>query len=308
VAFSGSKGQHVTRRGWVLFIALSVIWGVPYLMIRVAVTDLSPVVVAGGRTTLGALLLLPLALFRRELGVAFRRWRVLLVYTAVEIVGPWLLLGMAETRLNSSTTGLLIAVVPLIAAVLVTALGDDRLERRRVVGLLIGFAGVAALVGLDIQVDDLLSVGFVFLAAIGYAIGPIIINRRLADLPAIGVVTASLIVASVVYLPFVIWRFPDHVPADAAWSMIGLGVICTTVAFLVFFALIAEAGPARATVITYINPAVAILLGVLVLNEPFTVGTAIGFPLVIIGSILATARSRARTAAAASTEPIPTSG
>ena len=308
MAFSGSKGQHVTRRGWVLFIALSVIWGVPYLMIRVAVTDLSPVVVAGGRTTLGALLLLPLALFRRELGVAFRRWRVLLVYTAVEIVGPWLLLGMAETRLNSSTTGLLIAVVPLIAAVLVTALGDDRLERRRVVGLLIGFAGVAALVGLDIQVDDLLSVGFVFLAAIGYAIGPIIINRRLADLPAIGVVTASLIVASVVYLPFVIWRFPEHVPADAAWSMIGLGVICTTVAFLVFFALIAEAGPARATVITYINPAVAILLGVLVLNEPFTVGTAIGFPLVIIGSILATARSRARTAAAASTEPIPTSG
>src|SRR6185312_8632141 len=153
--------RGMTRRGWVLFIALSVIWGVPYLMIRVAVTDLSPVVVAGGRTTLGALLLLPLALFRRELGPAFRRWRVLLVYTAVEIVGPWLLLGMAETRLNSSTTGLLIAVVPLIAAVLVTALGDDRLDRRRIVGLLIGFAGVAALVGLDIRVDDLLSAGFV---------------------------------------------------------------------------------------------------------------------------------------------------
>jgi len=292
----------------VLFIALSVIWGVPYLMIRVAVTDLSPVVVAGGRTTLGALLLLPLALFRHELGPAFRRWGVLLVYTTVEIIGPWLLLGMAETRLNSSTTGLLIAVVPLIAAVLVTALGDDRLDRRRIVGLLIGFAGVAALVGLDIRVDDLLSAGFVFLAAVGYAIGPIIINRRLSDLPAIGVVTASLIVASVVYLPFVIWRFPDRVPADAAWSMVGLGVICTTVAFLVFFALIAEAGPARATVITYINPAVAILLGVLVLNEPFTVGTAIGFPLVIVGSILATARTRAKAAAAASSEPVPTSG
>ena len=298
----------MTRRGWILFIALSLIWGVPYLMIRVAVTDLSPVVVAGGRTTLGALLLLPFALFRRELGPAFRRWRVLLVYTAVEIVGPWLLLGMAETRLNSSTTGLLIAVVPLIAAVLVTSLGDDRLDRRRVVGLLVGFAGVAALVGLDIRVDDLLSAGFVFLAAIGYAIGPILINRRLADLPAIGVVTASLIVASVAYLPFVIWRFPARIPADAAWSMIGLGVICTTVAFLVFFALIAEAGPARATVITYINPAVAILLGVLVLNEPFTAGTAIGFPLVILGSILATARSRSRPAAAASSEPVPTSG
>ena len=199
-------------------------------------------------------------------------------------------------------------MVPLIAAVLVTMLGDDRLGGRRIVGLLIGFAGVAALVGLDVQVDDLLSVGLVLLAAIGYAIGPIIINRRLSDLPAIGVVTGSLIVASVVYLPFVIWRFPQHIPADAAWSVIGLGVICTTVAFLVFFALIAEAGPARATVITYINPAVAILLGVLVLDEPFTTGTAIGFPLVILGSILATGRSRRGEAAAASSEPVPTSG
>jgi drug/metabolite transporter (DMT)-like permease len=275
-----------------LFIALSVIWGIPYLLIRVAVTDLSPVVVAGSRTLIGALLLLPMALFRRELAPVFRRWPILLLYTLVEIVGPWLFLGMAETRLNSSTTGLLIAVVPLMAAVAVTLLGHDRLDARRVLGLLIGFAGVAALVGLDINVDDLASVGLVMLTAVGYAIGPILINRKLSDLPAIGVVTASLIVATAIYLPFVVWRFPDHVPADAAWSVVGLGVICTAVAFLVFFALIAEAGPARATVITYVNPAVAILLGVIVLNEPFTVGTAIGFPLVILGSILATARTR----------------
>ena len=191
-------------------------------------------------------------------------------------------------------------MVPLIAAVLVTVLGDDRLDARRIVGLLIGFAGVAALVGLDIQVDDLLSVGLVLLAAIGYAIGPIIINRRLSDLPAIGRGhrVADRGVGGLPAVRHLAVPRP-HIPADAAWSVVGLGVICTTVAFLVFFALIAEAGPARATVITYINPAVAILLGVLVLNEPFTVGTAIGFPLVILGSILATARSRRRGAAAA---------
>ena len=128
------------------------------------------------------------------------------------------------------------------------------------------------------------------LVAVGYAIGPIIINRRLADLPPMGVVAASLIVATVLYAPFAVWLWPERITAPAAWSIVGLAVICTAIAFLVFFALIAEAGPARATVITYINPAVAITLGVLLLNEPFTVGMAIGFPLVIVGSVLATAR------------------
>jgi drug/metabolite transporter (DMT)-like permease len=106
------------------------------------------------------------------------------------------------------------------------------------------------------------------------------------------VVTASLIVATIGYAPFAVWLWPDKITAPAAWSIVGLAVICTAIAFLVFFALIAEAGPARATVITYINPAVAITLGVLLLNEPFTIGMAIGFPLVIVGSVLATARVR----------------
>jgi drug/metabolite transporter (DMT)-like permease len=282
----------MTRRGWLLFAAMSVIWGIPYLLIKVAVTDVDPLVVALGRTLIGALLLLPIALYRRALGPVFRRWKVLLVYTVIEISGPWLLLGHAETRLNSSTAGLLLAVVPMIAAVILTATGHDRFDARRVIGLLVGFTGVAFLVGLDIHFDDLIAVGLVMLVAVGYAVGPIIITRRLSDLPPMGVVTASLIVAAVLYAPFTVLGGPVHLTADAAWSIAGLGVICTSVAFLVFFALIAEAGPARATVITYINPAVAITLGVLLLNEPFTAGMAIGFPLVILGSVLATARGR----------------
>lgn len=282
----------MTRRGWLLFTAMSLIWGIPYLLIKIAVTDVDPLIVAFGRTLIGALLLLPIALYRRVLGPVFRRWKVLLVYTVVEISGPWLLLGHAETRLTSSTAGLLLAVVPMIAAIILTVTGHDRFDARRVVGLLIGFTGVAFLVGLDIHFDDLIAVGTVMLVAVGYAVGPIIITRRLADLPPMGVVTASLIVAALLYAPFTALTWPVRLTAEAAWSIAGLGVICTAVAFLVFFALIAEAGPARATVITYINPAVAITLGVLLLNEPLTAGMAIGFPLVILGSVLATARMR----------------
>ncbi|WP_433681570.1 DMT family transporter [Nocardia sp. CA-119907] len=141
----------MTRRGWVLFLAMGVIWGVPYAMIRIAVEDFDPIVVAFGRTLLGALILLPIALYTKALTPVFRHWRPLLLYTLVEITGPWLLIGFAETTLNSSTVGLLIAAVPLIAVVIVTKLGHDRFDARRTIGLIVGFAGVAALVGFDID-------------------------------------------------------------------------------------------------------------------------------------------------------------
>ena len=205
---------------------------------------------------------------------------------------PWLLLGHAETRLNSSTAGLLLAVVPLFAALIVTKLGHESLEPRRLLGLGIGFAGVALLVGMDIHFSDLPAVAATMVVALCYAIGPIIVDRKLKDVPAIGVVTASLIVAALLYAPFAPMVWPEHIPASAAWSVVGLGVLCTAAAFLVFFALIGEAGPARATVITYVNPAVAIVLGAVVLSEPLTLGMVIGFPLVIVGSVLGTSRVR----------------
>ena len=283
----------MSKRGWILFLALGVIWGMPYLLIRIAVESIDPLVVAIGRTAIGALLLLPMTLHRNALAPAFRRWKWLLAFTLVEISGPWLLLGHAETRLNSSTTGLLIAIVPLIAAVIVTRLGHDRLDGRRIAGLFIGFAGVATLVGLDIHLSDFLAVGAIILASIGYAIGPIIIDRKLRDVPPMGVVTASLILATLLYAPFAPFLWPAQTTWAAAGSVIGLGIICTATAFLLFFALIAEVGPARATVITYVNPVVAIALGVALLNEPLTLGMAIGFPLVIVGSILGTGKTSA---------------
>lgn len=293
----------MSRRGWWLFATLSVVWGVPYLLIRVAVRDFDPVVVAGGRTLIGALVLLPIALQRRVIGPVLRHWKVLILYTAVEIVGPWWLLGFGETKLSSSTAGLMIAVVPLIAAVLLTRLGHDRLDGRRIVGLGIGFAGVATLVGLDIQLDNLAAVIAVLLTAVGYAVGPIIITRYLTELPPLGVITASLTLSAVVYLPFAVIRRPVVITAPAVWSVVALALICTVAAFLLLFALVAEVGAARATVITYVNPAVAILLGILLLHEPFTSGVAIGFPLIIVGAILATTRDRVR-----STKALPTPG
>ncbi|MET9485418.1 DMT family transporter [Nocardia sp. NPDC006630] len=283
----------MSRRGWALFLGMGVIWGVPYAMIRVAVGDFDPVVVAFGRTALGALVLLPIALYTKVFLPVLRQWRWLLVYTLVEITGPWLLIGKAETTLTSSTVGLLIAAVPLIAIVLVTVGGHERLDTRRIIGLLIGFAGVAALVGLDIDVSNMGALGAIAISVVGYALGPIIISRKLTGLPPIGVVTATLVFAAVIYLPFAMLRLPAHYPAAASWSVVGLGLLCTALAFVVFFALIGEVGPARATVITYINPAVALLIGVSLLHEPLTAGMAIGFPLVILGSILGTARSRA---------------
>ena len=282
----------MTKRGWVLFIALGLLWGMPYLLIRIAVSAVDPLVVAGSRTLLGALLLLPIAWHRKVLLAGFRKWQWLLAYTLLEINIPWLLLGHAETRLNSSTAGLLLAVVPLFAALIVTRLGHESLEPRRLLGLSIGFAGVALLVGMDIHFSDLPAVAATMVVALCYAIGPIVVDRKLNDVPAIGVVTASLIVATLLYAPFAPMVWPEHIPASAAWSVVGLGVLCTATAFLVFFALIAEAGPARATVITYVNPAVAIVLGAVVLSEPLTLGMVIGFPLVIVGSVLGTSRVR----------------
>jgi drug/metabolite transporter (DMT)-like permease len=287
----------MSRRGWALFVAMSVIWGIPYLLIKVAVGDLSPVVVVFGRCVIGAALLLPWTIARGQLRPALRYWRPLLLFTVLEMTGPWLLLSYAETRLSSSLTGLLVATVPFVAAVAARVAGDeDRLTAVRVVGMAVGVVGIGVLLGLDVsgaQLGPLIAVG---LTVIGYGTAPVIASHQLGDVPGVAASSIALTVTAVVYAPFAIPRLGEvgDASSSALLSVVILGVVCTAVALAVFFALIREVGPQRALVITFVNPAVAVVLGVLLLDEPFTLGLAIGLPLVLLGCVLATRRSGVR--------------
>jgi drug/metabolite transporter (DMT)-like permease len=273
---------------------MGLIWGIPYLLIRVAVDELAPTTLVFARTALASVLLLPLAIARGDLRSALTAWRPVVLFAVVEIMIPWVLLAIVEQRLSSSLTALLIASVPLVGAVLaLLTRADDRLDRRRLAGLLLGLAGVGALVGFEVG-GNVAAVGGAAVVAVCYATGPLILSRWLSQLPGLGVIAASMALTAVCYLPFGVAQAPRHWPrATVTLSVIGLAVVCTAVAFLVFFELIAEVGPTRSTVITYINPAVAVLLGVTLLDEAFTAGTAAGFVLILAGSVLATRRPSA---------------
>lgn len=297
----------MTRRGWLLFVSMCVIWGVPYLFIRIAVRDVTPATLVFARTALSALLLLPLAARRDALRPLAGRWAPLLLFAGVEIAAPWWLLSDAETSLSSSMTALLIAAVPLIGAVVALTSGRrERLGGRAVAGLFVGIAGVAVLVGVDTGGAGLVPVAEVGLVAVCYAVGPAILDRTLADLPALGVIAASLALCAIAYAPVAAVQWPSSTPsAEVLASVAVLAIVCTAIAFLLFFALIAAVGPVRATVITYVNPAVAALLGVAFLGEQFTVEMGVGFVLILAGSILAARRPAETAAERADGLPVP---
>jgi drug/metabolite transporter (DMT)-like permease len=288
----------MSRRGWALFLAMSVIWGVPYLLIKVAVDQVSPVTVVFARCVIGATLLLPWTIARGQLRPALRHWRPLLAFTVLEMTGPWLLLAFAEQSLSSSLTGLLVATVPFVAALGGRLAGEEeRLTAVRLAGMGIGVVGIAALLGLDIGGAQVLPLAAVVLVVIGYGTAPLIVSRALPDVPGVAASSIALFLTAVVYAPFAIPRLGGlrQASSSAVLSLVTLGVLCTAVALALFFALIREVGPQRALVITFVNPAVAVLLGVLLLDEPFTLGIAIGLPLVLVGCVLATRRSPVRT-------------
>ena len=299
----------MSRRGWALFTAMSVIWGIPYLLIKVAVGGVPVPVLVLARVGIGAAILLPLALRRRQLGALRPQWRWLAAFAAVEIITPWLLLSDAERKLSSSMTGLLVASVPIIVVVLGRLTGGtDRLAAIRWAGLLAGLGGVALLAGPSAAGGNAWSITEVLLVAVCYATGPLIASRKLGDLPPLGMTAACLGLAAVVYAVPAALTWPHVMPS---WRVIGalagLAVVCTAAAFVIFFQLIAEVGPARASVITYVNPAVAVALGVSVLGERFTPAMAGAFALILGGSVLAT-RSGQRRAPAAEPEPALTPG
>jgi drug/metabolite transporter (DMT)-like permease len=287
--------RRVTRRALLLFAAMSVIWGIPYLFIRVAVEEITPATLVFWRTAIAAGILLPIALTRTDLRPVLARWRWVVVFAAVEIAIPWVALGSAEQHISSSLAALLIAGVPLVGAVIALLTGGaDRFGRAGVLGLLIGLVGVAAIVGADLGSSDLTALAQVGIVVVGYAIGPAILARRLDGLPTVAVMALSLALCAVVFLPISLPQWPATAPStDALISVVVLAVVCTAAAFILFGALIDAIGPVRATVITYVNPAVAAVLGVVVLNEIIAPSMIVGFVLVIIGSVLATRPAQA---------------
>ena len=297
----------MSRRGWVLFVLMGVLWGIPYLMIKVAVTGIPVPVLVFARTAVGAAVLLPLALRGGQLAGLRRSWLPLVAFAAIEIIVPWFLLSTAERHLTSEMSGLLIAASPIITVLVAKLTGDsEALGVKRWTGLAIGLAGVVVLAAPELSNGDPWSIIEVLLTATCYGTAPIIAARRLKDVPAVPMTAACLGLAALVYTGPAILTWPHALPSGRVLAALaGLAIFCTALAFVVFFALIREVGSSRALVFTYVNPAVAVTAGVALLGEPLSLPIVASFALILGGSVLATARPASEPAAARSTQPRP---
>ncbi len=287
----------MNRRGWTLLLALGVVWGMPYLFIKVAVGQVSPATVVFARTAIGALLLLPFALRNGGLRPLRGHWVPVVAFALLEIVGPWFWLSNAERTLSSSTTGLLVSTVPIAAVVVSRIVDRTPVAPIRWLGLVVALGGVAVLLGPGAAAGDPWAVVQVLLAALGYAIAPVVVERKLRDVPTITLNTAVLTIAALGYLPVVVASgWPTGLRLNGIAALVTLGVVCTALAFTLFFRLIGEVGAARATLVAYLNPLVAVALGALVLDEPVTWGLLAATVLILAGSAAAARRSRAQAA------------
>lgn len=294
----------MTRRGVLLLIALGIVWGIPYLFIRVAVAEVSPAFIVFTRVTIAAIVLIPIALARRDFVSTIRRyWKPILGYAIAEVTLPWFFLGAAEQRLPSSTTALLLAAIPIAGVGVAWLFGRrDRFGWVNWAGIVLGALGVAALVGLDVATDDLPSVLLLIITVIGYAVGPAILAKWMPEASGIALTAWTFAIVAVIYLPVVSFTggWPTALPSGAAIvALLVLALVCSVVAFLILPLWVAEVGPARTGAVAYVNPAVAIAAGAIFLGEAVTWWTIVGFVLVLGGSFLVTYRRRRTEAVAA---------
>jgi drug/metabolite transporter (DMT)-like permease len=283
----------MSARAWTGFAALSLLWGVPYLFIKVAVDGgMSPAFVAWVRVVLASVILLALAGRAGVLPTVRGHWRWLAIYGLIEIAIPFPLIAAGEQHVSSSLAAILIAAVPLFVALL--AIRFDHAERAtgsRLAGLLIGLTGVVVLMGIDVagQRDEMLGAAAILVAALGYAAAPMVLKRKFGHLDSRAAMGTSLAIAAIALTPFAALAPPEAMPdADVLASLAVLGIACTALALVILTALIVEIGPGRALVITYINPVIAVALGVVILHEHLGPGSVIGLLLIIAGSWLST--------------------
>ena len=284
----------MSRRSWFLFILVGFLWGIPYLFIKIAVdpdNGFSPAAVVCLRTAIGAAILIPLAIRQGQLGSAIRGIKYVAPYALLEMIGPWILIGTAEQKISSGLAGLLIASVPIWATIFASMRGDKTVwHHTRLLGIVVGFVGLIAVVGFESikGSSDPISIAMVLVAAIGYSYAVMMVQGALPHVSGIAINAVAMAITAIFYLPLTVIQWPTHqISSDAINAIIGLGVLSTGAAFVAFFTLSAIIGVARGSLVTYLNTAFAVVLGVIILDEPFTTGMALGLPLVLIGSYFA---------------------
>lgn len=291
----------MSRRGWLLFITTGLLWGIPYLFIKVAVDPdggFSPAIVVCLRTAIGAAILIPWAIRQKTLMDAFRGIRYVAPYAVLEMIGPWILIGTAEQKISSGLAGLLVASVPIWATIFASLKGDKTVwQRKRLFGIAIGFVGLILVVGIESIKggSDPLSIVMVLVASIAYAYAVMFVQSGLPGVSGVAINGVAMLITAIFYLPFTVVQWPTHhINQSAIWSIVALGIFSSGIAFAIFFILVDIIGVARASLVTYLNTAFAVVLGVIILGEPITTGIIIGLPLVLFGSYLASRKSGAK--------------
>ena len=284
----------MSRRGWFLFLLVGFLWGIPYLFIKVAVdpdNGFTPATVVCLRTAIGAAILIPLAIRGGHFSAALKGYKYVALYALLEMIGPWILIGTAEQKISSGLAGLLVASVPIWATIFASLRGDKTVwQRKRLFGIVVGFIGLIAVVGIEsiTGTADAPSIFMVLLASIGYSYAVMMVQGALPGVSGVAINAVAMAIAALFYLPFAIAQWPTHtISAGAIRAVIGLGVLSTGAAFAAFFTLANIIGVARGSLVTYLNTACAVVLGVIILDEPLTTGIILGLPLVLIGSYFA---------------------
>jgi len=289
----------MSRKSLFHFVLVGILWGIPYLLMKVAVEDFPPAAVVAGRTLIGASILIPVAVYRKKFKGAVLGFKFVAFYALMEMIGPWILITTAEQKINSGLAGLLVSTVPIFATIITSLRGDHSVwQFKRIVGIVVGFVGLILVVGIEslTGTSDPLSIAMVILASMGYAYAVIMVTSNLPLVDGIAInglaMALTTIFWTIFWAPVAIAQWPSSISMDSALSLIALGVFSTAFAFILFFKVMDEIGPARGSLVTYLNTAVAVVLGVIILKEPLTAGIIIGLPLVLVGSYLASRKSQ----------------
>lgn len=303
------EASWVNRRAWIQMGFLAGLWGASYMFIKVALDDVSPVFVVWVRLVLAALVLVPIAHRQGALAALRPHLRTIGLLSIVQVAAPFLLITFGEKHIASSLAGILVASAPIFTALLAFRMDREELATGwRLVGVLLGIVGVAMLFGVDLTGDTAALIGglMVLLASLGYAIGPLQMKRRLQGVPPVGTAAATMALAALMVTPAVPFALPGHAPGlDTVGALLVLGAGGTGIAFLIFYTLIAEIGPGRATVVAYIAPGFSVIYGIVLLHERFTAGTAAGLLAILAGSWLAAGARISRSGPSRSTVPAP---